>query len=87
MFFGVIGSRHNHLGSSIAVNSIVHFILDSCKEIFCNLAVQRIVHRCGVNVRDFLIEPSFTCFCTEDCKIWRWVCLQQRLSYNACKSG
>ena len=60
MLLCVVGSCHNHFGGGIAMDSIVHFILYGCKEIFRNVAVQRIIHCCSVNVRDFLIEPSFT---------------------------
>ena len=60
MLLCVVGSCHNHLGSGIAVDSVVHFILYGCKEIFRDLAVQRVIHCCCINVRDFLIEPPFT---------------------------
>lgn len=59
MFLGVIGSCHNDLCRCAAMDGIVHLILNCGKEILCGLAIERVVHSGGVNIRDFLIEAPF----------------------------
>lgn len=59
MFLGVIGSCHNDLCRCAAMDGIVHLILNCGKEILCGLAIERVVHRGGVNIRNFLIEAPF----------------------------
>ena len=51
----MVGTVHNDLRRCAAVGRIVHFVLDSGKEIPRNFAVQRIVNRCGVDVGDLLV--------------------------------
>ena len=60
MLLGVIRPRHNDLCCRVAVHSIVHFVLHCGEEISCGLAVERIIHRSGIDIRDLLIEPPFT---------------------------
>ena len=61
MFFGVVCPLHDDLCRRAAMDSVVHFILDSGEEIFCGLAVERIIQGSGVDVCDFLIETAFAC--------------------------
>lgn len=46
---------------AVLIFCAVHFVLDSGEEIFCSLAVKRIVYSGGVDVQDFLIEAAFSC--------------------------
>ena len=57
----MVGTVHNDLCRCTAVGRIVHFILDSGKEIPCNFAVQGIVNRRGVDVGDLLVEAPLAC--------------------------
>ena len=57
----MVGTVHNNFRRHTAVGRIVHFILDSGKEIPCNFAVQGIVNRRGVDVGDFLVEAPLAC--------------------------
>ena len=41
------------------MDRIVHFILYSSEKILCNLTIQRIINRRGINVCNFLIKPAF----------------------------
>ena len=41
------------------MDGIVHLILNCGKEILCGLAIERVVHRGGVNIRDFLVKAPF----------------------------
>lgn len=59
MFLGVIGSCHNDLCRRAAMDGIVHLILNCSKEILCGLAIERVVHSGGVNIRDFLVKAPF----------------------------
>ena len=61
MFFGVVCQPHDDLCRRAAMDSVVHFILDSGEEIFCGLTVKRIVHGGCIDVCDFLIEATLTC--------------------------
>ena len=56
MFLSMIGSCHNDLCRCVAMDGIVHFILNCGKEILCGLAIEGVVHSSGVNIRNFLIE-------------------------------
>ena len=38
----------------------MHFVLHRGEEISCGLAVEGIIHRSGIDIRDLLIEPPFT---------------------------
>ena len=42
------------------MDSIVHFVLDSGEKVLCDLAVQGVVHRRGIDVSNLLIKPALT---------------------------
>jgi len=42
------------------MDGIVHLILNCGKEILCGLAIERVVHSGGVNIRDFLVKAPLT---------------------------
>ena len=54
-----IGTFINDLGSGVAVNGEVHFILHFGKEIFGGLCVSVVVQSSGVYICDLLIEYPF----------------------------
>lgn len=60
MFLGVIGSCHNDLCRCAAMDGIVHLVLNRGEEILCGLAIKRVVHSGGVNIRDFLVKAPLT---------------------------
>ena len=60
VFLGVIGSCHNDLCRCAAMDGIVHLVLNRGEEILCGLAIKRVVHSGGVNIRDFLVKAPLT---------------------------
>ena len=60
MFLCMIRPRHDDFSSGVSMNGIVHFVLDSGEKVLGDLAVQRVVHRRGIDVGDLLIKPALT---------------------------
>ena len=61
MFFCMVCSCHDHFCSRVSMNSIMHLVLYRGEEILCDLTVNSIINRRGVNIRDLLIEAALAC--------------------------
>lgn len=42
------------------MNGIMHFVLNGCEKVFCDLTVQRIIDSSGIYICDLLIETALT---------------------------